>query len=141
MSLLKEYPVRAAKSDLSDIQVVGKCAKCTGSKCCTYVTHHIDAPRSKEDFDHLLWQVSHQNVSAFKDEGKWFLLFNSRCEHLAPNGGCGIYETRPQICRDHSNDYCEYDAPAENDFELYFPDYNTLLSYCKKRFRNWGKQP
>jgi hypothetical protein len=50
---------------------------------------------------------------------------------------CGIYADRPQICRGHSNDYCEFDAPAEDGFDLYFPNYQVLLKYCKKRFKRW----
>ena len=42
-----------------------KCGYCTNSTCCTYVTQNIDAPRSMEDFDMLLWQVSHHNVQLF----------------------------------------------------------------------------
>ena len=116
-----------------------KCGFCTNSKCCLYVTQGIDAPRSKEDFEHLLWQVSHDNVKAYKDCDGWCLLFESKCNHLRPGGLCGIYENRPQICRDHSNNYCEFDASAEDDFELYFPDYESLLRYCKKRFKRWNR--
>lgn len=116
-----------------------KCSFCVGSKCCSYVTQQIDTPRSKDDFETLLWQVSHHNVGAYKDEDGWFLIFDSRCSHLLPDGRCGIYDVRPEICRNHSNDYCEYDAPAEEGFELYFPDYVTLLKYCKKRFKRWKR--
>ena len=116
-----------------------KCSYCTGSKCCTYVTQAIDTPRSKQDFDYLLWQVSHRNVRVYKDEGAWYLLFDSPCNHLGRDGRCGIYETRPQICREHSNDYCEFDAPAEEGFELYFDGYESLLNYCRKRFKRWGR--
>jgi uncharacterized protein len=116
-----------------------KCSFCVGSKCCSYVTQQIDTPKSKADFETLLWQVSHHNVGAYKDEDGWFLIFDSRCSHLLPDGGCGIYEVRPEICREHSNDYCEYDAPAEDGFDLYFPDYDTLLKYCKKRFKRWKR--
>ena len=116
-----------------------KCGFCTQTKCCTYVTQQIDTPRSKDDFETLLWQVSHKKVSAYKDEDGWFLLFDSSCEHLQPGGRCGIYENRPEVCREHSNDYCEYDAPAEDGFDLYFPDYKTLLKYCKKRFKHWKR--
>ena len=120
------------------ITAESKCDLCTGSKCCTYVTQAIDTPRSKAEFEHLLWQVSHHNVEAYKDEDGWFVMFNSPCAHLQPDGRCGIYEHRPTICREHSNDFCEYDAPAEEGFELYFPDYETLLAYCRRRFRTWG---
>ena len=115
-----------------------KCNRCTNSKCCTYVTQQIDTPKSKYDFEILLWQVSHQGIGSYKDEDGWFIIFESRCQHLLGNGGCGIYLDRPTICRSHSNDYCEYDAPAEDGFDLWFPDYQSLLTYCKKRFKKWS---
>ncbi len=90
------------------------------------------------DFDHLLWQVSHANIEVYKDDEGWFLLITNRCSHLAAGGQCGIYKNRPQVCRDHSNDHCEYDVPAQEGFELYFNRYESLLRYCKKRFKNWG---
>ena len=58
---------------------------------------------------------------------------------LQLNGDCGIYDSRPPICREHSNDYCEYDAPSEDGFDLYFQNYEDLLAYCKKRFKRWGE--
>ena len=122
----------------SDSDDFNKCDLCTNSKCCTYVTQQIDPPRSKYDFEVLLWQVSHAGVGAYKDDDGWFVMFEARCHHLLPDGRCDIYEDRPTICRTHSNDYCEYDAPAEDGFDLYFPDYDTLLRYCKKKFRRWS---
>jgi len=115
-----------------------KCTLCTQSLCCNYITQKIKTPRSKLDFEHLLWQVSHKNVSLFKDQNEWLICFNSPCEHLTLDGNCGIYTERPTICREHSNDYCEYDAPAEEGFEFHFPDYQSLLIYCQKRFKRWG---
>ncbi len=124
-----------------EIDSGGKCGLCTASRCCQYVTQALDPPRSMKDFDHLLWQVSHRNVALFKDEDGWYLLLNdAACVHLQDNGNCGIYATRPQICREHSNDYCEYDAPAEEGFELYFDGYETLDAYCRKRFKKWDKR-
>ncbi len=92
------------------------------------------------DFDTLLWQLSHHNVQAYKDEDGWYLLLNTRCQHLLEGGGCGIYDSRPQICRDHSNDYCEYDSAAEDGFELFFDGYESLLRYCRKRYKSWDKR-
>jgi Fe-S-cluster containining protein len=77
-------------------------------------------------------------VQAYKDEDGWYLLINTPCTHLEPDGRCGIYASRPQICRDYSNDFCEYDAPAEEGFELFFDGYEALLAYCRRRFRRWG---
>ncbi len=120
-----------------EITPENKCSFCTGSICCTYMTHHIEAPRSKEDFKQLLWQVSHDHVQIYKDEDGWCLLIDGHCQHLLANGDCSIYESRPSICREHSNDYCEYDAPSEEGFDLYFRNYEELLRYCKKRFKKW----
>lgn len=130
----------AAKGKKGKISITpeNKCSLCQGSKCCNYITHHLNTPRSKQDFELLLWQVSHEHVQAYKDEDGWFLLIDTPCSHLLPDGRCGIYGERPTICRDHSNDYCEYDAPAEEGFELYFDCYDSLLAYCRKRFKKWG---
>lgn len=115
-----------------------KCDLCTNSTCCTYITQQIDTPRSKYDFEILLWQVSHKSIGIYKDSDGWFLMVDAPCTHLEMDGRCGIYEHRPTICRTHDNDFCEYDAPAEDGFELYFPNYNTLLEYCETRFKRWS---
>ena len=120
--------------------VQDKCDLCTGSLCCNYITQAIATPRSLEDFDILLWQLAHQNIQAYKDEGDWFLLVYTRCQFLQDDGRCRIYTTRPQLCRDYSNDYCEYDSPAEEGFELFFDGYESLLAYCRKRFKNWDSR-
>lgn len=126
--------------DKTEMTPENKCSFCTGSICCTYITEELETPRSKQDFQHLLWQISHEHISAYKDDEGWTLLIEGSCQHLQPGGGCGIYEDRPQICRDHTNDYCEFDSPSEEGFELYFRNYDELLVYCKKRFKNWGKK-
>ncbi len=110
-----------------EITAENKCSFCQGTKCCIYVTQEMETPRSMSDFDHMLWQ----------DEDGWFLIAMNKCQFLKPAGGCGIYETRPQICRDYSNDFCEYDEPAEIHFEFYFKTYQELDDYCRKRFKKW----
>jgi hypothetical protein len=116
-----------------------KCGFCTNSKCCTYITEKLETPRSMYDFDHLLWQLSHKDVQAFKDEQGWYLLVNTPCTHLLTDGRCGIYDDRPHICREHSNDFCEFDQPATEGFDLYFDGYESLYDYVRKRFRTWDK--
>ena len=114
-----------------------KCSMCTKTICCSYITQQIPTPRAKADFDYLLWQVSHEGVEIYKDEDGWFLMLQGRCAHIQPNGQCGIYDVRPQICRGYDNDFCEYDEPAEKNFELHFKDYHQLVTYCEKRFARW----
>lgn len=126
-----------ADIDKNLITPENKCSFCTASVCCTYITQQVTTPHSKRDYMNLLWQVSHEHVSIFKDEHGWFLLVEGKCAHLQPNGHCGIYENRPHACREHSNDYCEFDAPLVEGFKQYFPTYDSLLRYCKKKFKNW----
>lgn len=133
-STFKTIPVRVAMSPET------KCGYCTNSKCCTYITQQIDTPRAMLDFDQLLWQLSHHNVQAYKDEDGWFLLINNTCSHLQAGGRCGIYAVRPQVCRNYDNDYCEYDESAEQNFELFFENYASLLKYCEQRFKSWDRR-
>lgn len=116
-----------------------KCGFCPGSKCCTYITQAIETPRTKYDFEHMLWQISHENIHIYQDDDGWYLMVRTPCLHLQADGGCGIYERRPQICRDHDNDYCELDEPAEKHMKRYFDSYKSLRKYCKKRFRKWKR--
>ncbi len=116
-----------------------KCSHCHGTKCCQYVTQQIDTPRKKTDFQLMLWQIAHKNVEFYKDEDGWFIMFITPCSHLDSAGRCGIYAQRPEICREYSNDYCEYDSPAEDGFKLYFTRYDELLAYCRRRFKKWDQ--
>jgi len=118
-----------------------RCSLCVGTKCCQYITQHIDTPRSMADFDTLLWQVSHEHIQFYKDCDGWFMLVvDSPCEHLTAAGQCGIYALRPAVCRGYSNDECEFDSDAEEGFELFFPDHESLDAYCRKRFKKWDKR-
>ncbi|KPK11228.1 MAG: hypothetical protein AMJ68_06410 [Acidithiobacillales bacterium SG8_45] len=127
--------------DPESLSAEEKCGYCTNTTCCTYITQELDTPRSMEDFDTLLWQISHKDVQAYKDDGDWYLLVNNRCRHILGDGRCGIYDVRPQICREHSNEDCEFNTPAsDDDFDLYFPDYESLDKYCRKRFKSWDRR-
>lgn len=114
-----------------------KCDLCTSSLCCTYITEEITIPRSKAEFNHLLWQISHDNVELYKDSDGWTLLFKTMCSHLELDGRCGIYEIRPDICKEYSNNYCEYDVPPEEAWDLHFTNHADLYAYVQKRFKKW----
>ena len=116
-----------------------KCSLCHGRLCCNYITQWIETPRSKRDFEFLLWQLAHAGVRCYQDDDGWYLLIETRCTHLRDDGLCGIYTERPAICREYDHDWCEYDEPAEKHFKKYFPDYAALLAFCRKRFKNWGR--
>ena len=103
----------------SNVTIDNKCGKCTKSICCNSINQKIPTPKSKEDFDHLLWQVSHENINVFKDADGWFLHIFTNCSHLLPGGVCSIYENRPWVCREYTNDFCEFDESIKDASELW----------------------
>lgn len=122
------------------LKIDKKCGKCKKSICCNSINQKIPTPKSKEDFDHLLWQVSHENINIFKDADGWFLHIYTPCTHLLPGGACGIYEKRPWVCREYTNDWCEYDESIPEASEYFFSSYEELEKYCRKRFKKWKKR-
>ncbi|MFT5592307.1 MAG: Fe-S-cluster containining protein [Oceanicoccus sp.] len=116
-----------------------KCDFCS-ALCCSYITQEIDTPRTMHAFDVLLWQVAHKGIHVFKDGNGWYLLSMTKCEFVMPDNRCGIYETRPMICREHSNNACEFDVPIDEGCDLYFQAFEELDNYCRKRFKTWDKR-
>jgi Fe-S-cluster containining protein len=104
------------------------CDHCT-AKCCKYFALPIETPTRRQDFDYIRWYLLHEGASIFVDEGTWYLLVHSRCRHLQADNRCGIYETRPQICRDYTTDNCEY----EDDwvYEQYFESAEQVEEYME----------
>jgi len=117
-----------------------KCGRCTQSICCNSINQLIDTPRSIAEFDHLLWQVSHENINVFKDADGWFLNVISSCDHLQDDGSCGIYDRRPFICRDYDSAFCEFDEPIREGAELFFDSYEKLDTWCRNRFKTWDRR-
>lgn len=84
------------------------CDYCT-AKCCKYFALPIDTPTRKKDFDYLRWFLLHDAATVFTEDDTWYLLVHTACKHLGEDNRCGIYETRPNICREYTTDGCEYD--------------------------------
>lgn len=126
--------------EAGEVEIDQKCSRCTQSICCNSINQKIPTPRSKEDFDHLLWQISHENINIFKDADGWFLHIATPCSHLQPGGVCGIYDSRPWVCREYDNDFCELDESIPEGSERFFTSYEQLEDYCRKRFKKWHKR-
>ena len=94
------------RKDLRPDEVL--CKYC-GAKCCRYFALPIDKPKGWEDYDFIRWYLLHEQTAIFSDDGSWYLLVQNPCKHLGDDHRCGIYETRPQICRDYTTDNCEYE--------------------------------
>ena len=104
------------------------CEFCT-AKCCKYFALPLDTPESHEEFEYLRWFLLHERAAVFTEEDSWYILVYTRCKHLREDNLCGIYETRPQVCRDYSTDKCEY----EDDwvYDHYFETAEQVEEYAE----------
>lgn len=107
------------------------CEYCT-AKCCRYFALPIETPHSFEDFEYIRWYLLHDAATVFVEEDNWYLLVHTVCKHLQDDHRCGIYETRPPICREYSTKNCEY----EDDwtYEQYFETPEQITEYCEVLF-------
>jgi Fe-S-cluster containining protein len=106
------------------------CEHCT-AVCCRYVALPIETPTESSDFDDIRWYLIHDAISVFVEDGEWFISFASPCRHLQPDHRCGIYETRPQICRKYTTDNCDYHS-GDYGWEQHFTAPEHLDAYVQE---------
>ncbi len=112
------------------------CEYCT-AKCCRYFALPIDTPTMLADYEYIRWYLLHDRASVFKEDEDWYLLVHTTCQHLLPDNRCGIYETRPQICREYSADNCEYEDDWTYDF--YLETHEQVAEYTEAVLQPKGK--
>lgn len=120
------------RSELKPGEVL--CDHCT-AKCCRYFSLAIDRPERVADFDYLRWYLLHEQATIFTEENDWFLLVHTVCKHLGDDNRCGIYETRPKICREYTTENCEYDDGYT--FDRYFETAEQVEEYSNARFNDY----
>jgi Fe-S-cluster containining protein len=106
------------------------CDQCS-ALCCRYFVLEIDTPQTRRQYDDIRWYLVHQNVFVFIEKRKWYLGVYSRCKHLQADNRCGIYETRPRICREYSTDNCDYHG-GEYDWQVLFSSAEQLAAYAEE---------
>jgi len=104
------------------------CEYCT-AKCCRYFALPIDTPETFEDYEFIRWYLLHDRATVFTEDEDWYLLVHTECQHLQDDYRCGIYETRPQICRDYTTKDCEYDD--EWTYDRYFETHEQVAEYIE----------
>ena len=104
------------------------CDYCT-AKCCKYFALPMETPDTKEEFDNIRWFMLHGRISVFVEDDVWYLVVNEDCRHLQADNRCGIYETRPDICRAYTTDGCEYDEDAV--YDMYFETPEQIEEYAQ----------
>ncbi len=109
------------------------CEQCTAA-CCHYVALPIDEPKTASDFDDIRWYLIHDRIAVFVEDGEWFISFFTACRHLQDDYRCGIYETRPTICRKYSFDNCDYHS-GDYGWEEHFTAPEHLDAYLRRRRR------
>ena len=99
------------------------CNHCT-AKCCRYFALPIDdADGSRRTSSYIRWYPAARSGDACSSRTVrgtcWCTPSASTC---ADDNLCGIYETRPQICRDYTTDKCEYEDDWVYDHYLERPE-------------------
>jgi Fe-S-cluster containining protein len=112
------------------------CEYCT-AKCCRYFAMPIETPESFEDWEFVRWYLLHESATVFTEEDSWYLLVHTKCKHLGEDNMCGIYDTRPQICRDYTTKNCEY----EDDwtYDKYLETSEQVWEYCEATIQKKGQ--
>jgi len=95
----------------------------------------IDRPERAADFDYFRWYLLHEQATIFTEDNDWFLLVHTVCKHLGNDNRCGIYETRPKICREYTTENCEYDDGYT--FDRYFETAEQIEEYSNARFNDY----
>jgi Fe-S-cluster containining protein len=104
------------------------CDSCA-ALCCRYFALPIDNPETRRDFDNIRWYLVHENVVVFVEKKQWYIGIMNRCKNLQPDNRCGIYETRPMICRSYSTDNCDYHG-GDYNYERLFTSADALWDYA-----------
>ena len=114
------------------------CDYCTG-KCCRYFALPIETPSTYADFEYFRWYLLHEKATIFVEDETWYLLVHTTCKHLQNDHRCGIYETRPQICRTYSTSDCEFDDSFT--YDRYFETPEQIEEYSAAVFANQPSHP
>ena len=123
--------VKIKRDELPDGEVL--CSYCP-AKCCRYFSLPIERPETFDDFEYLRWYLLHEHATIYTEDDRWYLLVYTECKHLQSDNRCGIYATRPKICREYSTSQCEYDD--DYTFDRYFETAEQIEEYANARFSN-----
>ncbi|HPA47934.1 MAG TPA: YkgJ family cysteine cluster protein [bacterium] len=112
------------------------CSNCRGM-CCKYITVEINEPKDDEDLDNIRWYMIHDGVGILVEGDQWMVRMNARCRYLQKDYTCGIYDRRPEACRQYDTENCDYRSVSEGIPTGYreFEDYAKLRNYVKRQWR------
>ncbi len=116
------------------------CDSCA-ALCCRYFALPLDKPTSAQDYDNIRWYLCHENIVVFIEKRQWYIGIMTRCKHLQTDNRCGIYQTRPRVCRSYSTNNCDYHG-GEYEFDKLFTSAEQLREYAEQKLnaRRKGKR-
>lgn len=117
VSFMPQFTMRRDKLPAGEVL----CAYCT-AMCCRYFATPIETPTTWKDFDNIRWFMLHGKVTVYMQDDDWYLCVYADCKHLQADHRCGIYETRPEICREYSTNACEYEDRGLHDLLFETPE-------------------
>ena len=109
------------------------CEHCTG-ECCQYIALPIEEPEDKGDFDDIRWYLMHEGITVFVEEGAWYIQFRARCRNLQADFRCGVYEKRPNICREYESGDCDY-AGGDYSYDYLFTEPQQIEEHMKEHLK------
>ena len=121
------------------------CAGECGAKCCRYITLLIKSPaKNKVNRDEARWCLMHENISLVREDGDWYVQVDTRCRNLTSDGLCGIYQDRPDVCRQYEAECCDHHGEPD-DKDLFITTADQWDQYLaarkeKKREKKAGKR-
>lgn len=149
MSIHVDAPPTSAPSPgaaAADPFAATKCGGCI-ALCCRYFALEIDTPDEPDDFENLRWYLVHESTGLFIDDGAWYLQIFSKCKLLGPDNKCSDYENRPSICREYSDESCDYDGVQSDrtfrtveELEAYRDEWVAEYEAKRKKKRDAAKR-
>lgn len=115
------------------------CEHCAGA-CCRYLAIPLDVPENRRDFDDIRWYLMHEGISVFVEDGDWYIQVQTRCKNLRDDHRCGVYETRPSICREYEPKDCDYSGAAYGYDHLFTHPQQIEAFYHKEYGRKLAKR-
>jgi len=106
------------------------CEHCT-AVCCEYVALPIETPKTAGGFDDVRWYLVHESVFVFVEDDDWYIAFHTPCRHRLADHRCGIYHTRPRICRQYGADQCDYHS-GDYGWQQHFTVPEHLEAYLRE---------
>ena len=94
------------------------CQRACEAQCCRYFTVVLPAPRHRADFDEISWFLAHEDISVYVEGRRWHLEVRNRCKYLMDDSLCAIYENRPEVCREHNMEACEYPRQPRHSLQF-----------------------